>query len=164
MEFSELETAGQIGSIMRKAKKTLTSAESCTGGIVGSILTSVPGSSEWFRGGVIAYSDSMKTDILGVPSSIIRMNGAVSRETAVAMARGVGELIGSDFSISVTGIAGPDGGTALKPVGMVWMSVCSGRRVFAEMKCFTGNRDVVRRQAAHYLLAMLYDMVKEECE
>lgn len=164
MGLYKTKLVNQIGRIMLTGGKTLSSAESCTGGMVGMLITSVPGSSEWFRGGVIAYSNSLKTDLLDVPASLIEAEGAVSRGTAMAMAAGVRELTGSDFSISVTGVAGPGGSTQEKPAGSVWMAVCSSQSVFAELKRFTGNRDVVRRKAAHYLLAMLYELLEKEVE
>ena len=162
MGLSEIEHVKRIGNIMRKAGITLSAAESCTGGMVGMLLTSVPGSSEWFAGGIIAYSNSFKTTVLGISSSLIETEGAVSRETAVAMAAGIRKLTGSDISISVTGIAGPGGGSSEKPVGTVWMAVCSSHSVSAEMKRFAGDRDVVRRKAADYLLAKLCLLLEKE--
>ena len=126
------------------------------------LLTSLPGASGWFLGSVTAYSNSFKTGVLNIPSSLIEADGAVSRETAVAMAAGVRRLAASDYSISVTGIAGPGGGSEEKPVGTVWMAVCSDQSVSAEMKRFTGERDVVRSKAACYLLAKLYWLLEEE--
>ena len=162
MELSEIELVKRIGNIMLKAGITLSAAESCTGGMVGMLLTSVPGSSEWFMGSVTAYSNILKTTVLNIPSSLIEAEGAVSRETALAMAAGIRELTGSDFSISVTGIAGPGGGSAEKPVGTVWMAVCSSQSISAEMKRFTGDRDMVRRKAADYLLEKLYCLLAKE--
>ncbi len=162
MGLSEKELVTRIGSIFRESGMTLSSAESCTGGMVGMLLTSIPGSSEWFMGGVIAYSDSVKTDVLDISDSMIESEGAVSRETALAMATGIREITGSDFSISVTGVAGPGGGSLEKPVGTVWMAVCSSQSMSAEMKRFAGDRDVVRRQAADYLLENLYRLLVKE--
>ncbi|MCD4700500.1 MAG: CinA family protein [Candidatus Aegiribacteria sp.] len=162
MGLSETELIERIGSIMRKAGVTLSAAESCTGGMVGMLLTSVPGSSGWFVGGVTAYSNRVKTGVLNIPASLIEEEGAVSRETAVAMADGVRKLTGSDFSISVTGIAGPDGGSSEKPVGTAWMAVCSSQSVSVEMKRFTGDRNVVRKKVADYLLDKLYWLLEKE--
>ncbi len=162
MELSEIELVKRIGSIMLKEAITMSAAESCTGGMVGMLLTSLPGSSAWFLGSVTAYSNSFKTAILNIPSSMIEEEGAVSRETALAMAAGIRKLTGSDISISVTGIAGPDGGSSEKPVGTVWMAVCSSQSVSTEMKRFQGGRDVVRRKAADYLLAKLYRLLEKE--
>jgi len=162
MGFSETELLKRIGNALEKAGKTLSSAESCTGGLLGMLLTSIPGSSKWYKGGVIAYSNIVKTDLLNVSPSLIKKNGAVSSETARAMAVGVRKLTGTDMSISVTGIAGPGGGTAKKPVGTVWMVVCSEQSITAEMKRFSGKRDVVRRAAADYLLAELCARLEKE--
>ncbi|MEN8210007.1 MAG: CinA family protein [Candidatus Fermentibacteria bacterium] len=164
MELSEKELVNRIGNTMMNAGLTLSSAESCTGGMVGMLLTAVPGSSEWFLGGVTAYSNSLKTSVLDVPSALIETEGAVSREAAVAMAAGIRKLTGSDISISVTGIAGPDGGTEEKPVGTVWMAVCGSRTVSAEKKLFEGERDVVRKKAADYLLEKLYRLLEKEAK
>ena len=162
MGLSETALVERIGSTMLKAGRTLSSAESCTGGMVGMLLTSSPGSSGWFLGGVVAYSNRVKIDVLGVPASLIEAEGAVSRETALAMAAGVRKLTGSDFSISVTGTAGPGGGSEEKPVGTVWIAVCSSQSLSAEMKRFTGDRDMVRRKAADYLLKKLYLLLQEK--
>lgn len=162
MESYNTELVKRIGSAMLKAGKTLSTAESCTGGLVGMLLTSVPGSSQWFKGGVIAYSNAVKTDILNVPFSVIEEDGAVSKKTVLAMAAGVRELIGTDLSVSISGIAGPGGGTTDKPVGTVWMAVRGEKSVSAEMKRFAGKRDVVRRRAADYLLAKLYTFLEKE--
>ena len=162
MGLSELELVERIGRIMCNAGLTLSAAESCTGGMLGMLLTSVPGASGWFMGGVIAYSNTLKTTVLNIPSSLLETEGAVSKETALAMAAGIRKLTGSDISISVTGIAGPGGGSLEKPVGTIWMAVCSNQSVSAEMKRFTGNRDVVRRKAADYLLAKLFLLLEKE--
>ena len=162
MKLCDTELVKRIGSAMLKAGKTLSAAESCTGGLVGTLLTSIPGSSKWFKGGVIAYSNSVKTEILSVPFSVIEEYGAVSKKTVLAMSTGVRELMGTDFSVSISGIAGPGGGTTEKPVGTVWMAVCGEKSVSTEMKRFSGERDVVRRKAADYLLGKLYAFLKEE--
>jgi len=156
-----VELAARIGILLQQSKKTLSSAESCTGGMLGMMLTAVPGASLWFKGGVIAYSDSIKEDVLEVPSSVISENGAVSGETVIAMAAGIRRLTDTDISIAVSGVAGPDGGTASKPVGTVWMAVSSDLSDFVEMKVFAGDRDVVRRKAAHYLLGMLQTLLEK---
>ena len=162
MELSENETVKLIGSAMLRSGKTLSSAESCTGGLAGMLLTSIPGSSKWFKGGVIAYSNAVKINILKVSSSVIEKSGAVSRETVLEMALGVRKLMGTDFSISISGITGPGGGTPEKPVGTVWMALCSEQSVTAEMMRFAGERDVVRRKAADYLLTKLYALLEKE--
>ncbi len=114
-----------IGRILSESGKTLSAAESCTGGLISSLLTSVPGSSSYYLGSVISYANSVKTNVLGVPEEIIRKHGAVSSECVAAMAEGVRRLTGSDYSVATSGIAGPGGGSEDKPVGLVWIGVSS---------------------------------------
>jgi len=126
------------------------------------LLSSVPGSSRWFLGGVVAYSNGLKESLLGVPHGLIRDDGAVSRAVADEMARGAVRLTGSDISLAVTGIAGPEGGTADKPVGTVWMALrtASGTATWEEV--FSGDRDGVRRQASRYILERLSQYLEGE--
>ena len=114
-----------IGRMLSKAGKTLSAAESCTGGTISAMFTSVPGSSEYYLGSVTSYANSVKTGVLGVSPEIIAEHGAVSSECVAAMAEGVRKLTGSDFSVATSGIAGPGGGTNEKPVGLVWIGVSS---------------------------------------
>jgi len=102
---------------------TIGTAESCTGGLIGAALTSIPGSSTPFLGGIISYSNALKSDLLSVPSDMLEKHGAVSRQVAHAMAEGAIQRLGVDIAVSVTGIAGPGGGTKAKPVGTVWMGL-----------------------------------------
>ncbi len=110
-----------VGELLRPAGLTVAVAESCTGGLVGKHLTDVPGSSDYFLGGVTAYDNRVKTEVLGVPADMLAAHGAVSPEVAAAMAEGVCRLLGADCALSTTGVAGPDGGTATKPVGLVYI-------------------------------------------
>ena len=131
-------------------------AESCTGGLVGGRLTSVPGSSAWFQGGVIAYGNSVKTRLLKVPAALIRKHGAVSAECARAMAKGAAKAAGADIGVAVTGIAGPDGGTKEKPIGLVHVAVYGpGRAPRARRHDIHGPREAVRARAAGAALALL---------
>lgn len=114
-----------IGRLLNESGKTLSAAESCTGGLISSLITGVPGSSSYYLGSVTSYANSVKTDVLGVAPEIIEKHGAVSSECVAAMAEGVRKLTGSDFSVATSGIAGPGGGTESKPVGLVWIGVCS---------------------------------------
>ncbi len=166
MECSDRVLVGKIGTILRKNEQTLSVAESCTGGLVGMLLTSEPGSSKWFAGGVIAYADRIKTDLLGVPPEMIQEFGAVSNEVVTAMAGGIRSLTGTDYSISISGIAGPAGGTCEKPVGTVCMAVDRDGSCTTAMKNFSHSRsksrEVVRKASASYLLAMLYSKLRED--
>lgn len=130
-------------------------AESCTGGGVGSAITAVPGSSDVYLGGVVSYANSVKRDVLGVPEKTLESAGAVSPETAASMAEGVRRLVGADIAVSVTGVAGPGGGSAEKPVGLVWFGFASAVGTRTEKAMFAGDRARVREQAVVHALGML---------
>jgi len=152
--------ASVVGGLLRNRKEHLATAESCTGGLVGQLITSVPGSSDYYLGGVVAYANQVKQDSLGVGKELIAARGAVSEQVAAAMAEGCRERFRSDWALSVTGIAGPDGGTDEKPVGLVYIGLAgpSGTRVHKHI--FPGDRETIRLRTAlaalNYLrLAML---------
>jgi nicotinamide-nucleotide amidase len=134
--------------VCRERRLTLGTAESCTGGLVAARLTSVPGSSAVFVGGVVAYADQVKAMELGVPADILERHGAVSAETAAAMARGARERLGTDLALSVTGIAGPDGGSEEKPVGLVYLHAVGPGGARSADFVFPGDRESIRRRAA----------------
>lgn len=144
-----------VGILLMNNNLTMSTAESCTGGKIASMITSVPGSSAWYRGSVVAYDNSVKTGVLGVDPETIRIHGAVSSETAEAMARGVRLITGSDYSIAVTGIAGPTGGTPEKPVGAVWIAVASDRGIVTEKHIFADDRIINIRRSATTALNLL---------
>lgn len=129
-----------IGTILRKAGLTVSTAESCTGGTISAMFTSIPGSSEYFLGSVTSYANSVKTGVLGVPEEIIMKHGAVSSECVAAMAEGVRRLTGSDYSVATSGIAGPGGGSEEKPVGLVWIGVSSSRGTQTYKMVFKSDR------------------------
>lgn len=129
-------------------------AESCTGGLIAQRVTSVPGASAMFLGGVVCYADTVKRDLLGVSQEVLDREGAVSMACAEALAAGVRARLGADIAVSVTGVAGPGGGTPDKPVGLVCFGVASLTRVRAEKHFFKGDRENVRRQAADHALAL----------
>jgi nicotinamide-nucleotide amidase len=138
-----------------EAKRTLACAESCTGGMLGARLTSVSGSSAAFLGGIISYSNEVKERLLGVPVGTLREHGAVSAQTAEAMARGARERLGSDLAVSITGIAGPDGGTPEKPVGLVYIALADAKGADARENHFIGQREDIRRRASQVALQMV---------
>jgi len=144
-----------VGRLLKEKKLTLTTAESCSGGLIADRITDVPGSSEYFLGSVIAYSNTLKEKLLGVKSQTLRLNGAVSKETAMEMANGGRGRLGSDLSLSITGIAGPTGGTDKKPVGLVFMAVAGPKGTIVEEKRFLGQRRHIKESASQALLNML---------
>ena len=131
---------GCIGRMLAGRGKTVSAAESCTGGLISSLFTSIPGSSEYYLGSVTSYANSVKAGVLGVPEQIISEHGAVSEECVRAMAEGVRKLTGSDFSVATSGIAGPGGGSESKPVGLVWIAVSSEAGTEAFRFVFRGDR------------------------
>ncbi len=151
--------ARQLGGLLLAKHLTLATAESCTGGLIGGALTSIPGSSAWYLGGVVAYSNRLKTALLAVPEAVLARHGAVSPQTARAMAQGILERTGADWAVSVTGIAGPGGGTPSKPVGLVYIGLARrGRppvahRFFSEAPTRRAIRAATVREALLRLLA-----------
>ena len=129
-----------IGRVLKKHGKTVSVAESCTGGTISALFTGMPGSSEFYLGSVTSYANSVKTEVLGVPAEIIASHGAVSSECVAAMAEGVRKLTGSDYSVATSGIAGPGGGTEEKPVGLVWIGVSSQKGTETLKLTFRGDR------------------------
>jgi nicotinamide-nucleotide amidase len=153
-----------ICRVLSGAGKTLSTAESCTGGKISSLVTSVPGSSEYFLGSVTSYANSVKENVLGVPSKIIEEYGAVSSECVSAMAEGVRRLTGSDYSVATSGIAGPGGGSDQKPVGTVWIGVSSnmGTETFSLRFNSDRKRNIERfsSSALHILLKRIKNELK----
>jgi nicotinamide-nucleotide amidase len=139
----------------RRGGLSIGAAESCTGGLVGERLTEVPGSSDVFVGAVVCYANRLKTELLEVPARLIDAHGAVSEEVARAMAEGALRRLGVALAVSVTGIAGPTGGSAEKPVGTVWFAVASRARTEARRVVFLGSRREVRERAAQTALYLL---------
>jgi nicotinamide-nucleotide amidase len=144
-----------VGRLLRDHGLMLTVAESCTGGLLGHRITSVPGSSAWFERGVLVYSNRAKQELLGVPERILREHGAVSAPCAEAMVRGAARLGDTPCALAVTGIAGPDGGTPTKPVGTVFVGVAVGEQVEAQRFLFSGPRASVKAQSAQAALDLL---------
>lgn len=136
-----------VGRMLAERGLTLAIAESCTGGLAAELMTRAPGASRYFLGGAVTYANSAKTALLGVPATLIEQHGAVSAEVAAAMAQGVRERFGADFGLAFTGIAGPDGGTENKPVGLVHWALASESGVEARDRVFIGNRLDIRRRA-----------------
>lgn len=148
-----------LGEILAKRRKILAVAESCTGGLISNLLTNVPGSSIYFAGGIIAYSNRIKIDLLKVPERIIQEDGAVSKSCAVSMAQNIRILMHADYGIGVTGIAGPSGGSAQKPVGSVYVAAADTGKTVCKLFRFEGDRVEVKMKAAAAALKMLKEFV-----
>lgn len=144
-----------VGAALRRAGATVAVAESCTGGLIGQRLTSVPGSSDYFLGGIVAYHNDVKRRALGVPAELLEAYGAVSEQVARAMAEGVRTVLGADFGLAVTGIAGPGGGTEEKPVGTVFIGCAAADGARVVHRLFRGTRDAIRQQTADEALYLL---------
>jgi nicotinamide-nucleotide amidase len=147
--------AAVLGAALTERGLTLATAESCTGGLVGGLITAVPGSSRYYLGGAVTYSNREKVRQLGVDEAILAGDGAVSEACVVAMARGARERLGSDLAVAVSGVAGPDGGTAEKPVGTVWLAVAGPDDAVASKRLnWPGSRDQIRILSAHWAMAL----------
>lgn len=150
-----MKAAENLVEILKTAGLVCATAESCTGGGVGAAITAVAGSSEVFAGGVISYSNEVKRNVLGVESATLEKFGAVSSQTAAEMAVGARNLLKVDLAVSLTGIAGPSGGTEEKPVGLVWFAIANKDGVRTEKAIFPGNREEVRNAAVLHAIGML---------
>ncbi len=151
-----------IGRLLKESSRTLAVAESCTGGKIAHFITSNPGSSAYFKGGVVAYSNEIKNKLLDVPSEIIESFGAVSQQVAEAMAKGAQKVLNSDYSVATTGIAGPDGGTEEKPVGTVWIAVAGPSGIISKKYIFRHNRERNIIRTTHTALNMLRTLILTE--
>lgn len=147
--------AQSVGELLNQQHLTLGVAESCTGGMVAAYITDIAGSSAYFEGGVVAYSCQVKEHLLHVPGSTLARHGAVSAETAMAMARGARTLLNVDVALAITGIAGPSGGTAEKPVGLTYIGLASPREELWRRYIWKGNRSQNREQSAQAALELL---------
>lgn len=150
----------EVGRLLAERGLTLAVAESCTGGLLAHQITNIPGSSRYFLLGVVAYSNAAKVQLLGVSEEVLAREGAVSEITARQMASGVRRLARADVGIGITGIAGPEGGTPEKPVGLVYLSFDLAGEVQAAWNMFTGKRESIKGQAAGWALALLLDALR----
>jgi len=156
------EVCAALAQVLMEQKLRITTAESCTGGMISAACTDLPGSSMWFERGFVTYSNAAKSDLLGVPASLIQAHGAVSEEVARAMAQGALEHSLADWSVAVTGIAGPTGGSAAKPVGTVWLAwACkSSGWCESQLQLFAGDRKAVREATTALALSRLLALLK----
>lgn len=153
-----------LGRMLVSSGKTMATAESCTGGSIAQLITSNPGSSAYFIGGVVAYSNELKNKLLGVPDRIIEEYGAVSQEVAELMAVGARENLGTDYAVATTGIAGPDGGSVEKPVGTVWIAVAGANGISSKKYVFKHNRERNIIRSTHIALNMLRIFIQTEIQ
>lgn len=145
----------ELAALFLESGLTLALAESCTGGMISARITALAGCSAWFKGGVVAYHNDLKQRLLGVPPGILQRYGAVSEPVALTMAEGVRVATGADIALSVTGIAGPDGGTPEKPVGTVYIAVADCNRCEAVRYQFDGDREAIRQQTVEQAFFLL---------
>lgn len=149
--------AGVVGRRLTDLGATASTAESCTGGLIGHLLTEISGSSAWYVGGAVVYSDTLKQGLVDVPADVIATQGAVSGAVAAAMAAGARSRFATDHAVAVTGIAGPSGGTAAKPVGLVFVAVAGPGGTVVERHLWRGDRSANKRESAHAALRLLLD-------
>ncbi len=152
---------GRLGNILRERKLKISVAESCTGGLISHLITNIPGSSDYFDRGVIVYSNTSKIELLEVPKLIIESFGAVSRETARAMAEGIRKISRCDLGLASTGIAGPSGASPSKPVGLVYIGLASSKPTSVKEFRFEGQRYEIKRKASEEALKMVLDLLSE---
>ena len=150
----------QVTAALMARKQTLATAESCTGGLLGGACTRLPGSSAWYLGGIVAYSNALKTRLLDVKAALLAAHGAVSPETAKAMADGVRVKTGAGYALAITGIAGPDGGTKEKPVGLVFIALAGPTGTQAFEHRFSGSRSEIRAVVVETALRHLLHAVE----
>lgn len=149
----------RIGELLKAKKMTLSTAESCTGGGVAALVTSVPGSSEYFKGGIVAYANEVKTNLLCVSPATLSKYGAVSRETVIEMAQGAMKSLKTDCAIATSGIAGPGGGTPEKPVGTIWIAVACGDKIITHKEEGDEGRSKNVKKTIRTALEMLGDLL-----
>lgn len=153
--------AKQLGQHLQQQDRQVTTAESCTGGGIAEAITRIAGSSAWFTAGYISYSNEQKQQMLGVPEVLLIKHGAVSREVVEAMAAGAQQASGAYYSVAVSGIAGPGGGSAQKPVGTVCIAWRAGEKTHSETHVFAGDRQAVRQQTVQKALQGLLSLMVE---
>ena len=151
----------RLGEVLTVRGLTLAVAESCTGGLLASRITDVPGASDYFRGGIVAYQNDVKERLLGVSTEILKRFGAVSEESARAMAHGCRKLFSSDIAVAITGIAGLGGGSPNKPVGLVYIAVSALDKVACERFCWSGNRALNKESSVRAALKMVFRTLKD---
>jgi PncC family amidohydrolase len=160
-------TAADAGALAERSRSlaealglTVATAESCTGGLVGHLITAIPGSSSYYRGGFVTYADAVKVRLLGVPTAVLERHGAVSAQVAKAMAEGARASIGADLAVAVTGVAGPAGGSEAKPVGLTYVAVAGPRGSEVRRYQWTGDRPANKGRSAEAALRLLVETME----
>jgi len=156
-EHLHMELEKRIGNLLREKGYTLSIAESCTGGLICDRITNVSGSSGYFMGGMVTYSNESKAEHLGIPSAIIKRHGAVSPQVARRMAQGVRKAFQTNFGLSTTGVAGPTGGTKRSPIGRVFIGISDGRRTCVKKLDLKGSRREIKKKATEKALQFFYE-------
>jgi len=157
-----LELAERVGAACRARGVTLATAESCTAGLVAHLITEVPGSSGYFRGGLVTYADDVKEALAGVPSAVLAAHGAVSAQVAMAMADGARYRLQADVAVAITGIAGPDGGSTAKPVGLTYVGISDARGADVRRHVWVLDRSGNKRASAAAALTLILDRLQPE--
>jgi nicotinamide-nucleotide amidase len=152
-----MELEKTIGNLLREKGWTLSIAESCTGGLICDRITNISGSSDYFMGGMVTYSNESKAEHLGIPSAIIKRYGAVSPQVARRMAQGVRKAFHTTFGLSTTGVAGPTGGTRRSPIGRVFIGISDGRRTWVKREDLKGGRREIKKKATEKALQVFYE-------
>lgn len=159
--YDDLPIEQVLGALLKKKGLTVSAAESCTGGNIARLITRIPGSSAYFKGTLVAYSNAVKTANLGVEAELIETHGAVSREVVESMAKGALTALDSDVAMATSGIAGPDGGTDEKPVGLVWIAVASADQIYSKSYRFGGHRELVIEQSSIMAIGLLFKLLND---
>ncbi len=152
--------AARVGERCRALGLHVATVESCTGGLVGHLITEIPGSSAYYSGGFVTYSDGLKQSAVGVPHDVLVAHGAVSAQAAIAMAAGGRERTGADLAVAVTGIAGPDGGSPPKPVGLTYVAVADASGIAVKRHLWSGDRSENKRLSASAALELLLERIE----
>lgn len=152
----------RLGTILREKRLSIATAESCTGGLLSKVITDIAGASDYFELGLITYSNRFKNKILGVRNETLKRYGAVSRQTVREMAQNLRRISGADICVSISGIAGPSGGTKEKPVGTVYFGLLIGEKIKVLRMCFSGSRTSIRESSIKFILQKIIEELKEE--
>lgn len=156
-----LDLAERVGAVCRAEARTLATAESCTGGLVAHLITEVPGSSAYFLGGLVTYANGAKTSLADVPQAVLDAHGAVSAQVAVAMAEGARQRLGADVAVAVTGVAGPDGGSDAKPVGLTYVAVADTDGDDVRRHVWSADRAGNKRASAAAALSLVLERLAQ---